>query len=66
MHTKIGKVNPEFEKLSSHIIDIHLKDGHAPMQNIDLSKLLPGITLLKKSTPPKLSSKIIIISYLLL
>ena len=39
---KIGYQHPEFEKLANSIQSIHLKDGHAPMDSIDISKLLPS------------------------
>lgn len=41
---KIGKHNSEFEKIVNLLHDIHLKDHHVPVHNINMLKLMPENT----------------------
>lgn len=44
MFSKCGNHNAEFEKIVNLLHDIHLKDHHVPVHNINMLKLMPGKT----------------------
>lgn len=41
---KVGKFNPEYEKLFGQFEKIHLKGEHVGVRNIDMLKLMPHNT----------------------
>jgi carbonic anhydrase len=38
---RVGQHNDDFDHLISYLNDIHLKDHHVPVHNINLKKLMP-------------------------